>query len=365
MGTAYTVVPNYEHKQINDHLKDLGWCEAQPTDKFREFKVELIKAKDFDTIQDEFYKEVHDKTTQTEDKNFFVFVHGYKNTFQSALGTAGRLAYYAERPLILYSWPSAARLRAYNTDENNVEWSQEHFNDVLRKIEQMCTDDPSTKVRLFAHSMGSRLVVRAIPLLREKHYVMECSLICPDIDDGLVKHYARRYLSVNGTTKIRLYMSTRDKALAISQFVHGGYTRLGEQADAIGDWITKTVSGEKMEKASENSKEAEAEFQQRLEKTKDRMQTIDFTSIDKGLIGHNVPAGLITSMSFTETPGPGLHFLSEQSGKRGKMSNLFTRLSKLNKLDGNSVLSGAVLKVVKDSTDDKHAKSDNKSTATK
>jgi hypothetical protein len=194
---------------------------------------------------------------------------------------------------------------------------------------------------------------------------MECSLICPDIDDGLVKHYARRYLSVNGTTKIRLYMSTRDKALAISQFVHGGYTRLGEQADAIGDWITKTVSGEKMEKASENSKEAEAEFQQRLEKTKDRMQTIDFTSIDKGLIGHNVPAGLITSMSFTETPGPGLHFLSEQSGKRGKMSNLFTRLSKLNKLDGNSVLSGAVLKVVKDSTDDKHAKSDNKSTATK
>ena len=95
------------------------------------------------------------------------------------------------------------------------------------------------------------------------------------------------------------------------------------------------------------------------------MQTIDFTAIDRGLLGHNVPAGLITSMSFTETPGAGLHFLNEQSGKRGKMSNLFTRLSKLNKLDGSSVLSGAVLKVVKDSTDDKQAKSDNKSTATK
>lgn len=42
MGSAYTVVPNFEHKQLNDHLKSLGWTDAEKTDKFRDFKVNLI-----------------------------------------------------------------------------------------------------------------------------------------------------------------------------------------------------------------------------------------------------------------------------------------------------------------------------------
>ena len=349
MGSAYTVVPNYEGKQLDEHLKLLGWAAGGGNEKFRSFKAEPIKLDTFEAIQEKFFKEVHDEVDHTPDKNLFVFIHGYKNSFQSALGTAGRLAYYAEHPLILYSWPSAARLRAYSVDENNCEWSQEHFNDAFRKLDQMCSEDEAIKLRIFAHSMGSRILVRASPLLREKPFLSEAAMICPDVDDGLVKHYARRYLSVNGSTKIRLYMSTRDKALAISQMVHGGYNRLGEQADAIGEWITKTIAGEKAEEQAESSKAAEEEFQDRLQKTKNRMQTIDFSAIDKGLLGHNVPAALMTSMSFTDTPGAGLHFDSEQSGKRSKMSNLFTRLSKLNRLDGNSVLSGAVLKVAKDS----------------
>ena len=356
MGSAYCVVENVEKKPLSDHLKELGWSQALSKDKLGDFKATTVTADSFEKIQKEFYEKVHEKAILTQDKNLFIFAHGYKNSFRAALLTAAKIAYNAERPLVLYSWPSAAKLRSYTTDECNVEWSQEHFNDVVTHLEKLCTDDPSVKVRYFAHSMGTRLLVRATPLLSEKKYMVEAALICPDIDDGLVKHYARRYLSVNGTAEIRLYMSRRDKALALSQLVHGGYTRLGEQADAIGGWVTKTLSGQSAEAAATNpddTKAQEAEFADRLKKTKGRMQTIDFTNIDKGLIGHNVPAKLICSMSFTGTPGAGLELVAEESGQRSKLSHAFSKLTKLKDTDDMS-LAGAVLKVMKDDTGKDH-----------
>jgi len=346
MGSAYCVVENVDGKRLTDHLRDLGWSKAEGKDKLGSFKATPITGENFDEIQKQFYGKVHEAALLTNDKNLFLFAHGYKNPFHGALSTAAKLAYNAERPLILYSWPSADKLRSYTTDENNVEWSQEHFNDVLNRLEKLCTEDPSVKVRLFAHSMGTRLLVRATPLLREKPYVIEASLICPDVDDGLVKHYARRYLSVKGTVMIRLYMSRRDKALALSQLLHGGYTRLGEQADAIGGWVTKTLSGQSNVSEADETKAQEAEFAQRLSATQKRMQTIDFTALDTGTIGHTVPAKLICNMSFTGTPGAGLELVTEKSGQRSKISNMFTDLAKLKTKD-TVVPEGACLRVTK------------------
>ncbi|MDP3507259.1 MAG: alpha/beta hydrolase [Candidatus Melainabacteria bacterium] len=346
MGSAYCVVENLEKKPLSDHLKNLGWSKAAVSDKVGAFKITPLTDDSFDKVQDTFYGSVREKALQTEDKNIFLFAHGYKNPFHGALRTAATLAYNAERPVIFYSWPSVAKLRSYTSDENNVEWSQEHFNDVIARLEKLCTDEQSLKVRLMAHSMGTRLLVRATPLLREKKHIVETALICPDVDDGLVKHYARRYLSVKGTTVIRLYMSQRDKALVLSQFVHGGYTRLGEHADAIGSWVTKTLSGQSPEGERQAASIEDAEFADRLAKTKKRMQTIDFTDIDTGPIGHHIPAKLICSMSFTNDPGSGLSLISEESGQRNKFSNLFTKLSKLKSTD-QLAPTGEVMRVVK------------------
>jgi hypothetical protein len=195
--------------------------------------------------------------------------------------------------------------------------------------------------------MGTRLVVRAAPILREKSFVVEMSLICPDIDDGLVKHYVRRYLSAKGTTEIRLYMSRRDKALALSQIIHGGYTRLGEQADALEGMVTRALSGLSLVAAPKETSADDAEYSQRLDATKKRMQTIDFTSIDRGLLGHTVPAKLICNMSFNGTPGNGLRLVPEESGKRSKTSNLFTKMAKL-KTAKSPAPTGVCLRVIKE-----------------
>jgi len=357
LGTAYCVVENVERKQITPNLQALGWAPAGAKEKLAASEASIIDGDSFEAKEKTFYGKVHEAALLTPDKTFFVFAHGYKYAFKRALFSAARLAYYAERPLILYSWPSVSKLRSYDSDEGNVEWSQDHFNDVVLQLEQLCADDPSVKIRMFAHSMGNRLVIRATPLLREHSCFTEFGLICPDIDDGLVKHYARRYLSVKGTAEIRLYMSQKDKALAFSQLMHGGYLRLGEAADSISSFVSQTVAAATGQSTSSNTgteSAADAEYRERLAKTKARMQTIDFTNIDLGWMGHSIPDKLICSMSFTDKPPDGLALVPEASGGRGKASNRFTKWTHMRDHNAEPVPAGTVLKVVRTNSSDKN-----------
>jgi hypothetical protein len=325
MGTAYCVIENVDGKELTDYRKSLGWAPAEPKEKVTATQADVFKGDSFEANEKQFYATIHKEALLTPDKTFFVFAHGYKYAFRRALFSAAKLAYNAERPLILYSWPSVAKLRSYTADENNVEWSQDHFNDMVIQLEKVCSDDPSVHIRMMAHSMGNRLLIRACPLLREQKCFTEFAMICPDIDDGLVQHYARRYLSVNGTAEIRLYMSEKDKALAFSQLLHGGYTRFGECADAIGGMVSQVI-GQK-QNGSKGPSDADKEFAARLKKTAARMETIDFTNIDLGWMGHSIPAKVICSMSYTDTPGPGYALVKQESGQRGKTSNLFAKMT--------------------------------------
>jgi len=345
LGTAYCVVENIEGKPLSNDLKALGWTEAQAKDKEGNYKATLLPGDKFVNIEKDFFEKVHQKALLTPDKNIFVFAHGYKNSFASGLHTAAKLAYYAQRPLIFYSWPSVCAFRSYTSDEGNVEWSQEHYNRLVEQIDKLCTADPSIKMRLFAHSMGTRLVVRASPLLREKTWLTEASLVCPDIDDGLVKHYASRYLSANGTTTIRIYMSQHDKALAISQIIHGGYCRFGECADSLSGWALGALMPNQDNNSTANAEE-DKKLAEVLERTKHRMQTIDFTNIDYGILGHKIPAELICSMSFTNGPCKGLKLIPEESGQRSGLSQKLSFLTKLGEKPELTV-KGTCLRVVK------------------
>jgi esterase/lipase superfamily enzyme len=325
MGTAYCVVENVDGKELTPERKSLGWAPAGEREKVTATQASLFTGDSFEANEKQFYDTIHKEALATPDKTFFVFAHGYKYVFKRALFSAAKLAYNAERPLILYSWPSVGKLRSYSSDENNVEWSQDHFNDMVLQLEKLCNDDPQVHIRMMAHSMGNRLVIRACPLLREQKCFREFALICPDIDDGLVQHYARRYLSLNGTAEIRLYMSEKDKALAFSQLIHGGYNRFGECADAIGGMVAQ-VMGQKSD-GDKQPTDADKEFQARLKKASARMETIDFTNIDLGWMGHSIPAKVICSMSYTDTPGPGYKLVKQESGQRGKTSQKFSKIT--------------------------------------
>lgn len=323
MGSGYCVVQNTDGKVVSDELKKLGWSAASDDDKADSCTLNLIQKENFGQIQDSFYKSVATSALATKKAETVLFAHGFNTTFKTGYRAAASFAYKFETPVILYSWPSAGRVRAYATDETNNEWSQEHFNEAMERLQAMCATDDRLTLRIFAHSMGTRLVVRATPFLRERKYITEASLVCPDIDAEVVEHYAKRYLSLDGTTSVRLYMSQHDKALVFSQLVHGGYCRLGECADSIKSLITSPFQ------ATAIQKETPANESEALELAKRRMHTIDFTTIDRGFIGHNIPVDLLYNISTTGLPGPGLKTVTEQSGQRNRTSRLFSRLSHL------------------------------------
>lgn len=332
MGSGYCVVENKSGKQLTPELVELGWQAAGPKEKVGDYKVNVITGVDFNNIQDQFYRGLGNAALKSAPKDIVVFAHGYKNSFTSAWQTAAKFSYYFETPVVLYSWPSVASLKSYSSDENNNEWSQEHYNDMLERIEQVCLSS-DLHLRLYAHSMGSRLLIRATPVVREKPHIKEVAVICPDIDQGLVKHYARRYLSNKGTARLRVYMSQRDKALALSQILHGGYCRLGECADSI---ASMAIGATQSRAKSHNTGDAsDKDTAANVEAIKRRMQTIDFTEFESGIIGHHIPVEVVRNMAYTESPGPAYALVTEKSGQRSRMSRVFSRMTKLSKETSN------------------------------
>ena len=328
MGNGYCVLENTAAKKLTPELIALGWAAAEEKEIEGSRKLQLIEAASFPEIQDKFCEKLLEDARKSSHKDIILFAHGYKNSFNSALHTAARFSYSFEEPAILYSWPSVAKLRSYTADENNNEWSQEHYNDLIEKLEELCDKNTDVHMRIFAHSLGTRLAIRATPIIRLKKCISEVALVCPDIDQGLVKHYARRYLSAEGTCMLRMYMSQADKALVFSQMMHGGYNRLGECADSITAFASSLIPSAKAQTDDQLNKAEEARFSSLVEKTKKRMQTIDFTELDSGLIGHKIPTDLMYSMSYTNAPGEGLKLEHESSGERNKYSRLLSTLTR-------------------------------------
>lgn len=339
-GTAYCVVENTEGKRLNGNLANLGWAAAQPKENPGAYAAALSNGENAHQQEADFFNHLQEMTNTVPDKNIFVFVHGYNESFDEALLKAAGVAYHAERPLILYSWPSVSKLCAYESDENNIEWSQFHFNKFVESLQAFCAQDPARKIRMVSHSMGNRLVLRASPLFKEQKCFAEFAVVCPDVDQGVSQHYAASYFSDQGMAKIRLYMSRRDKALALSQLIHGGYKRLGEQATGLVNTFlfANRPPGEAMPAGG-------SEFDRKLAQLKQRLQTIDFTDIDTGFLGHTVPAKLICRMSFTNSPPDDLCLAEEASGQTSKLSKFFARLTRLGQDDSENPV--GCLRVVK------------------
>jgi esterase/lipase superfamily enzyme len=289
VGVAYCAIENNRLKPLTPELEKLGWQSGQ---KHKEgaFSVSLVEGCTYEEAKDKFYDDLYKKTLETPDRNMLVFAPGYMSTFESGLKEAARFAYYAERPVLLYSWPSKGAFKAYSADEASIEWSQDHYNEMIEELAQLSEKQPPPAIRLIAHSMGSRLLLRASPLIKSKNVFAEVTFVCPDVDDGVVKHYIRACLDKDNKAMVRLYMSHKDEMLKLSQFVHGGYKRLGED-----DGFVESLSPYKQKDNQCHAGVVSAEALKRF-------QTIDFTTLDTGTLGHKIPVHLITSMSLSGEP---------------------------------------------------------------
>lgn len=261
----------------------LQWKEADKS----KGKVTIVN----NLTRDEFYKELQLRHQSTEFEETCIFVHGYNNSFAGAAGSAARLELALKEPVVLFSWPSSAKLRGYTVDECNAEWSVRPFQIFMQGLEKLLD---SKHMMTVSHSMGNRLVnwylqSRYDRAKEQPERFREVVLTSPDIDRATFKNYF--FKVAKNADKTRIYVSAKDVPLRLSKFVHGS-PRTGDDL---------------------NKDENKWDLPGNLEGT----QSINFTDVDSGAIGHSIQYKIIGSMHRDEQPGDGL-LLEEDQAFKGK-----------------------------------------------
>jgi esterase/lipase superfamily enzyme len=155
-----------------------------------------------------------------------IFVHGYNTTFAFAIKRTAQLASDLRYPglPIMFSFAAGGRFDDYVNDIEAAELSTRALRRMLVALTRAeGADRPSIDV--IAHSLGSRMVMRAAgdeaapPSLR---YVV---LAAPDIDPVAFLHLAQNMTPQ--AKRLTVYTASYDVAMSASTATHNGRSRLG------------------------------------------------------------------------------------------------------------------------------------------
>jgi esterase/lipase superfamily enzyme len=166
----------------------------------------------------------------SHEKEALVFVHGFNNRFEDAVYRFAQILHDsgagADVAPILFTWPSAGNVFAYEYDRDSANYSR----DALEKLLRYLQDDPDIKtISVLAHSMGNWVTLEALRQMairdgRVAPKVKVVLLADADVDVGI----AREQIATLGPDHphIVLFVSENDRALAASQAIWGA-PRLG------------------------------------------------------------------------------------------------------------------------------------------
>lgn len=159
-----------------------------------------------------------------------IYVHGFKQTFETAALDAARLSdgiRFRGRTMA-FSWPSKAGLFDYAYDRDSAMWSRDDFERVLSSI---VTAPGGGRVHIVAHSMGTMLTLESLRQLYARYgdtvtgKIGAVVFASPDIDMDVFSSAVTRIGPLAG--KITVITATNDRALALSGRLAGGMTRVG------------------------------------------------------------------------------------------------------------------------------------------
>jgi esterase/lipase superfamily enzyme len=166
-----------------------------------------------------------------------VFVHGYRNSFPSALIQTAQLAadLDIDGPSVAYSWPSKASLLSYMTDSTqDIETFVSGLTSLIERTVALQRDGERWRLYLIAHSLGAKFLLRALRNLKSPagrgHAFAEIVFASPDVDAVDFDICAPQVTSL--ARRVTVYVSKNDKALKLSgsKLIHGR-TRAGGAPD--------------------------------------------------------------------------------------------------------------------------------------
>ncbi len=194
-----------------------------------------------DSLQETIQNSIEVKQTSQGEVSIggeaFIFIHGYNNSFEDAARRTAQIAYdlkFKGAPL-MYSWPSQSKgtLWAYKEDARTAQWCEEN---VTQFIEAIASESGARKIHLIAHSMGNRVLSRALKNISQnldqspqsKHLFNEVILTAPDIDAQVFKDSIAPHI-IQTADRFTIYSSSEDLALKASRVVNSfWHQRLGE-----------------------------------------------------------------------------------------------------------------------------------------
>lgn len=323
--------------------------------------VTLFEGQSAKDLANGFDAAVKAAVAKSASKEIFIFIHGFNTSFKEATEDAANLGIFTGCPVVLYSWPSVAKLSGYTIDECNNEWSQEHFNQFVDHIGRL-KEREKLSISIVIHSMGNRLFVRGIPIFSGKGLFSDIYMCNPDFDAQTFIHYLSRYIQENGlqpSVRAQLLISRKDKALSAAEALFGGYTRLGQGIDFTLSALTSPQQfGSVWSRGQGSAQEAKTSGgvndAKLIESIEQSFRVYDVTAFDHGLIGHKVPYDFIAWMHHRNQPPPGFALEKENSKGANKLSRFFE--GKLRKDIGSITGSFWIANKTKTSTSDSDQK---------
>ena len=191
-----------------------------------------------------FFRKLGEEISQSGRKSTFVFLHGFNVKFDDAARRAAQISYdlfrvgienktaVLDTVPILFSWPSYGKVSKYVADQNNAENSVLQFARFLIDIRDRTKAE---SINIIAHSMGNRILVRALRELKLRFadvcpFLDQVVMAAPDVNRRYFKDRAKDILSTS--KRFTLYASDRDLALDASKRVNG-QRRVGDAEEGI------------------------------------------------------------------------------------------------------------------------------------
>ncbi|TDK44454.1 alpha/beta hydrolase [Antarcticimicrobium luteum] len=169
-----------------------------------------------------------------------LYIHGYNNSFFDGVFRTAQITHDFDVPAIPvhFSWPSATHPLGYTYDRDSVLFSRDALEELLRDLRAA---NPR-RIILVAHSLGTMLLMETLRQIEiadpgwSRRALSGVVLISPDLDIDLFRVQARRFHEL--PQPFAIFVSKRDKALALSARINGAGARLGNlrDAEALGEF---------------------------------------------------------------------------------------------------------------------------------
>ncbi|UCG13702.1 MAG: alpha/beta hydrolase [Deltaproteobacteria bacterium] len=202
-----------------------------------EFDPPELRAQITEEPAKRFASIINAKLARSKSKDIYVYVHGFKVSFENPLIVTSELWHYLgyQGVFIAFAWPSTPSVWAYASDLETAAVSARNLRLFLQYLAEETT---AAEIHLVGYSAGTRLVTEALNELalinfgEDKQAIYDqlrighVILVGSDVDLGI---FGNMFLNgiLNVSRSMSIYVSTGDQALGMSRWLFAR-NRLGQ-----------------------------------------------------------------------------------------------------------------------------------------